>query len=66
MPSKVDKYYKEIKRDNPSYSDEQAWATAWSIYCKHVNPNSDSCHKAPEEYLKKASVRVVLRYLHLV
>lgn len=52
MPSPVDKYFKEVKLDNPSYSDEQAWATAWSIFCKHVNPESNHCKKSPEEYLK--------------
>jgi hypothetical protein len=53
MPSPVDKYFKEVKRDNPSYSDEQAWATAWSIFCKHKNPGSPHCHKPTEEYLSK-------------
>lgn len=53
MPSPVDKYFKEVKKDNPSYSDEQAWATAWSIFCKNVNPGSPSCHKPTSEYLKK-------------
>jgi len=52
MPAAVDKYYEEVKRDNPSYSEEQAWATAWSIYCKHKNPGSDHCQKPPSEYLK--------------
>jgi hypothetical protein len=63
MPSPVDKYYDEVKKGNPSYSDEQAWATAWSIYCKHKNPGSDSCHKPTSEYLKNASLRVVARFL---
>lgn len=49
-PSKVDKYFKQVKKQNPDYSESQAWATAWSIYCKHVNPGSDSCHQ--DEYLK--------------
>lgn len=53
MPSPVDKYYKQIKKENPSYSDEQAWATAWSVFCKYKNPGSPSCHKPTEEYLKK-------------
>lgn len=53
MPSPVDKYFKEIKKDNPSYSDEQAWATAWSVFCKYKNPGSPSCHKPTDEYLKK-------------
>lgn len=54
MPSPVDKYFKQVKDQNPSYSDEQAWATAWSIYCKHKNPGSEHCHKPTSEYLKKA------------
>lgn len=52
MPSPVDDYFKEVKKDNPSYSDEQAWATAWSIYCKHKNPGSEHCQKPTSEYLK--------------
>lgn len=65
MPSPVDRYFKEIKKENPSYSDEQAWATAWSIYCKYKNPGSDSCHKPTSEYLKKdaSEARVLARYL---
>jgi hypothetical protein len=52
MPSPVDKYHEQVKKDNPSYSDEQAWATAWSIYCKHKNPGSPHCNRPPSEYLK--------------
>jgi hypothetical protein len=48
-PAQVDKYFKKVKKDNPSYDDSQAWATAWSIYCKHKNPGSKSCHQ--DEYL---------------
>jgi hypothetical protein len=55
MPSPVDRYFKEVKDENPSYSDEQAWATAWSIYCKHKNPGSDHCKKPTSEYLKGKS-----------
>lgn len=70
MPKPVDDLFKEVKEGNPSYSDEQAWATAWSIYCKNVNPGSDSCHQ--DEYLTKqaselanggTSVKVAARYL---
>lgn len=55
MPAKVDELFDDVKKKNPSYSDEQAWATAWSIYCKHVNPESDSCHQPTSEYLKGKS-----------
>jgi hypothetical protein len=54
-PKKVDDLFKEVKDGNPSYSDEQAWATAWSIYCKNVDPGSDHCHKSTGEYLKEAA-----------
>ena len=52
MPKKVDEYYKQVKEKNPGYSEEQAWATAWSIYCKHKNPGSPSCKKDQSEYFK--------------
>jgi len=52
MPSPVDDYFKKVKKDNPSYSDSQAWATAWSIYCKHKNPGSEHCKKETSEYFK--------------
>lgn len=61
MPAQVDKYYDEVKRDNPSYSEAQAWATAWSIYCKHKNPGSDHCSKPPSEYLKGREARLIVR-----
>lgn len=67
MPSPVDKYFDQVKEQNPSYSDSQAWATAWSIYCKHKNPGSDHCHKPPSEYLKGKNagltVRIAARFL---
>jgi hypothetical protein len=65
MPAKIDDLFDEIKESNPSYSDEQAWATAWSVYCKHVEPGSDSCHLPTSEYLKgkTASERVVARFI---
>ncbi len=54
-PKKVDDLHKEVKDKNPGYTDEQAWATAWSIYCKHVDPGSDHCHKSTGQYLKEAA-----------
>ena len=63
MPAPVDKIRKQVKKDNPSYTDEQAWATAWSIYCKNVNPDSSSCHKPKSEYLKgKTALKVAARF----
>jgi len=64
MPAKVDDLFKEIKKDNPSYDDTQAWATAWSIVCKNGLPGSDSCSKPPSEYLTgKSASRVIARFL---
>lgn len=61
MPSPVDRYFKEVKDQNPTYSDAQAWATAWSIYCKHKNPGSDHCQKDPSEYLTGKAAGVIVR-----
>lgn len=67
MPAPVDRYFKEVKEGNPSYSDAQAWATAWSIYCRHRNPGSDHCKKDPDEYLTgKSAYRVASRFLEAV
>lgn len=55
-PQKVDDLFKEVKDGNPGYTDEQAWATAWSVYCKHVSPGSDHCHEPTSQYLKEAEV----------
>ena len=59
IPLKVEEYVKDVKKKNPSYDDAQAWATAWSIYCKHKNPDSPHCKQ--DAYFpgkgKKASLR---------
>ena len=33
LPGPVEDYVKEVQDANPDYSESQAWATAWSIYC---------------------------------
>ena len=62
-PKKVDDLFKEVKDGNPGYTDEQAWATAWSIYCKHVDPNGEHCQKSPGGYLKEANDTAKVRTL---
>lgn len=52
MPSPVDKYFKQVKESNPEHTDAQAWATAWSIFCKYKSPGSEHCQKDPGEYFK--------------
>ena len=50
LPPKVEKYVKQVKEENPDYDDAKAWATAWSIYCKHVNNDSPHCKQKPGDY----------------
>lgn len=53
LPPKVEKYVQQVKEQNPDYDEGQVWATAWSIYCKHVNNGSPHCQKQPGEYFRK-------------
>ena len=50
LPPKVEKYVKQIEKDNPDYDEAKVWATAWSLYCKHVNNDSPHCKKSPGDY----------------
>ncbi len=50
LPDDVERYVEDIKKKNPDYSEGQAWATAWSIYCKYKNPGSDHCKQDAEDY----------------
>lgn len=65
VPKTLDRYVKEIKESNPDYSDEQAWATAWSRFCKYKKPDSPHCHRPPAEYFKGREavvIKVAARY----
>ena len=50
IPAKVDEYAESVREKNPDYDESQVWATAWSIYCKHKNPNSEHCKMDKDEY----------------
>lgn len=50
LPADVERYVEEVKEKNPSYSEGQAWATAWSIYCKYKNPDSEHCKQDSSDY----------------
>tara|TARA_Y100000593_G_C4154172_1_gene258599 strand:+ start:25 stop:339 length:315 start_codon:yes stop_codon:yes gene_type:complete len=50
IPAKVDEYAESVREKNPDYDESQVWATAWSIYCKHKNPNSEHCKMETNEY----------------
>jgi len=54
LPPEVEEDVKEIQKKNPDYTEGQAWATAWSIHCKHRDPGSEHCQKSPSEYFKAA------------
>lgn len=45
VPKDVERYVKNVKDKNPGYTDAQAWATAWSIYCENKNPDSPHCEQ---------------------
>lgn len=49
VPDKV-KEKAETLQDDRDMDESKAWAIAWSIYCKHVNPGSDHCKK--DEYFE--------------
>jgi hypothetical protein len=63
IPEEVESYYEEVIDDNPDYSESQAWATAWSIYCKHKNPDSPHCRKDCDEYFQNAKIWVPENYV---
>lgn len=49
LPSYVEDKVKEF--EGKGYDTDYAWPMAWSIYCKHKEPNSPHCHQ--KEYLTK-------------
>lgn len=57
VPSDVKRYEKGIlKKGSGPKTDKKvsnAMATAWSIYCKHKNPDSPHCKRPPSGYLRK-------------
>ena len=59
LPAEVEGYVEEIKKSNPTYDDAQAWATAWSIYCKYKEPGSEHCQLPTSEYFKAAGRKAV-------
>lgn len=54
LPADVERYVEQIKQKNPDYDEAQAWATAWSIYCKYKEPSSPHCQMPTSEYFKAA------------
>ena len=49
LPDYVEDKVKEFK--GKGYEEDYAWPMAWSIYCKHKEPNSPHCHQ--KNYLTK-------------
>lgn len=50
QPPEVRRYFEETKKASPHYDDAQAWAVAWSRYCKHAQPSSPHCNKGRFQY----------------
>lgn len=59
MPAEVERLAKRIQASNPSYTPSQAWATAWSVYCKHKRPSSPHCRRPPSAYFAGEPVFIV-------
>lgn len=60
MPRKVEELVARISKQNPSYSEAQAWATAWSVYCRNVRPGSRHCRRPPSGYFAGTGEYVVV------
>jgi hypothetical protein len=50
IPADVERYVKETQEGNPDYTDAQAWATAWSRFCKYKDPGSEHCKQNTGDY----------------
>ncbi len=42
-PKDVKRYVKEMQEEDPSMSDDKAWAVAWSRFCEYKDPSSEHC-----------------------
>lgn len=49
VPEKVEQYYQEAMQQ-PGMIEAQAWAIAWSRYCKYTEPASSHCKLHRSEY----------------
>jgi hypothetical protein len=50
VPKEVQQLAAEIRKNQPEYDPAKAYATAWSIYCKYLKPDSHHCKKPREDY----------------
>lgn len=48
LPADVERYVQEGK--DQGLPEDEAWAVAWSRYCKYKNPGSDHCQMDPGDY----------------
>jgi hypothetical protein len=70
-PLEVDRYYHEVREAMPEYSEEHAWETAWSMYCR-MQQDEERCKDTPPGNLTQITrkdiqaheitVRVATRY----
>ncbi len=50
LPKSVERYVQEGK--DSGMDEGQAWAIAWSRYCKYKEPGSPHCHREPSGYFQ--------------
>lgn len=49
LPKSVERYVEEGK--DQGLDEGEAWAVAWSRYCKYKEPGSPHCQRPPSGYL---------------
>lgn len=54
LPKSVERYVEEGKKEG--LDEGEAWAVAWSRYCKYKEPGSPHCQKPTSEYFKKNAI----------
>lgn len=60
LPADVERYVEEGKESG--MDEGQAWAIAWSRYCKYKNPGSEHCKQDPSDYFKGRKAHYLDRY----
>ena len=50
VQKEVEELAAEIRKNQPEYDPSKAYATAWSLFCKYLKPDSPHCKKPKEDY----------------
>ncbi len=60
IPADVERYVDEGKTQG--MDEGEAWAVAWSRFCKYTSPGDDHCSGGPEDYLQGRSAAPKVEY----